>query len=108
MDKIYLFSWQKNIMGHDMSIDIYLRKDEPGKSITGRDAPMLISHQAAIDMKVLAEFRKIHDPHITMESNRHALRIPYNYIYIPSHISTGIMLECRCGEKKDVSDYGCW
>jgi len=60
----------------------------------------LISHSAIIDLSKHSGFTKKHSRH-----NRSG----FNYIYNESSgIGTAVYISCKCGKKKDITDYSSW
>jgi len=66
-----------------------------------------IKHEATVDLGVLKRFRAKHNAHIKKKSPDPAGQ-DYNFRYIPSSCGTSVHIECRCGEKKDITDYSDW
>ncbi len=66
-----------------------------------------IKHEATVDLDALKEFRAEHDAHMMKKSLDPAGQ-DYNFRYIPSSVGTSVHIECRCGAKKDITDYSNW
>ena len=64
----------------------------------------VMRHESVVDLVKLKEFQTQHDPHMGRKDPDPAGR-GYQVTYINTSIVTQVLIECRCGERKDITDY---